>query len=103
MGRLGKTLVSITLVLVLLIILQPSVLVNCPQFFCSIRNCLDTRILTSRNSRQEFAGFAAGAQGLRVKNPKKGTAQRHLYFAGDMNFLLLLTMSMYIYHISYSI
>lgn len=55
---------------------------------------MDNRILTERNSLQEFAGFATGFQGLRVTSPDVNSAQRDPYFFGNMNFVVYVVMTL---------
>lgn len=52
------------------------------------------KILTTRNSLQEFAGFACARTGLRTSNPEEGSAQRDTYFFGNINFLISLTAAL---------
>ncbi|KAH8594546.1 hypothetical protein B0O99DRAFT_180325 [Bisporella sp. PMI_857] len=72
--------------------IKPAFFVNLPQLFATIRAFADIKILTSRNSIQEFAGYVTAAQGLRVSHAEKGTAQRDGYYFGNMNFLVYITL-----------
>ncbi len=67
-------------------------MVNSPLLFAVMRSYSDNKILTSRNSLQEFAGHATAAQGLRVTSLEEGSKQRYPYFFGNMNFLVYVTM-----------
>ncbi|KAJ9643855.1 hypothetical protein H2204_002000 [Knufia peltigerae] len=72
----------------------PTIVVNAPQLFATFRGYMDNRILTERNSLQEFAGFATGFQGLRVTSPDINSAQRDPYFFGNMNFVVYAVMTL---------